>query len=93
MGIEELQRRSELAHRLRQSVENQKLLLDTLYLASQQLWSDDEMRSRCEGLLREVARETVKTARQWMDLAGGKSVDEVTKAEPEEEARDETFPF
>lgn len=59
------------ARSCRMVMENQKLTLDTLYLASQQLWADDNFRERCDSLLREVAREAVKTARVWADLGRG----------------------
>ena len=90
-SIEDLQKRSDLAAKLRRTVENQKLILDTLYLASQELWNDAEIHGRCRVLEREVAKEVVKTVRQWVDLSDGKPISEVVRPREAEEARDETI--
>lgn len=93
MNIEELQRRSDLGRKLRLTMENQKLLLDTLYLASQQLWSDDQTRTRCDDMMRQLAREAVKTARQWIDLEDGKPISEVFRVAAAEEEGPSGLPF
>lgn len=68
MNIAELQRRSDLARKLKATLENQKLILETMALASTSLSDDSELEDRGREVAREVAREVVKTARQWLDL-------------------------
>lgn len=68
VNIAELQRRSDLAQKLRATLENQKLILETMALANQSLWHYSELEGRWRDVEREVALEVIKTARQWLDL-------------------------
>lgn len=91
VNVVERERRFELARKLRAAMENQRLLMETLSLAAQQIWSDDELRSRCDALLREVARESVKTGRQWMDITREYDQAEAPATDKGEGGRDETL--
>lgn len=72
---------------------DQKGLLDGLYQASQQLWSDDEMRSRCDQLMRDLSRAMVKNAQQIWDLSS-RELELGKVAEGEESgAKEETLPW
>lgn len=71
MNIVDVQRRMEEVHQRLEGLGNQKEMLEALYQASQQLWTDDEVRSRCDQLMRDLAREIVKNAQRIWDLSTG----------------------
>lgn len=72
---------------------DQKAMLDGLLQASQQLWSDDEMRCRCDQLMRDLAREMVKNAQRIWDVSAEARRTDDQGATSMGEARDESIPW
>lgn len=93
MNIAELQRKSELARKLKATLENQKLILETMSLANQNVWHDSELETRGREIEREVAREVVKTARQWLDLFYSTERAEQRREGDDQEAKPDDLPF
>lgn len=69
MNIRQIQADLEMARKLKATLENQKLILDVLTMAAQNVWNESEVDDQCRRLSREVSREAVKTVQQWADLA------------------------
>lgn len=93
MDIDALERRHRLARKLKATVENQKLLLDVLSELQQHLWNQDELRDECTAMQRELSAETVKTVRQWMDLAGSEARRDARDQAAEQEKQPDDLPF
>lgn len=89
----EIEVKSNLARKLKATVQNQELLMRVLGEAYQHLWNDEDMRTKCDEAIREVSREAVRTARQWLDLAD--SIDRSRRREQERSEEEESpdLPF
>lgn len=93
MGFQDQMRVSAELRQRKALLENQRTALEGLYLAAQQLWDDEELRPRCDSLLKVVARALVENVARMWELCPPRHGDLGFVAPKGEGGRDETLPW